>query len=73
MYGKREKPEDIILKLRQVEILQNQGKALADASRGAENLTITYKVRCLPPLPVQKKALLLSLNPQRRGDMVYHV
>jgi hypothetical protein len=31
MGGKREKPEDIVLKLRQVEILQGQGKPLADA------------------------------------------
>ena len=30
MGGKREKPEDIILKLRQVEVLQGQGKPLAD-------------------------------------------
>ena len=31
MGGKREKPEDIELKLRQVEVLQGQGKPLADA------------------------------------------
>ena len=30
MGGKREKPEDIVLKLRQVEVLQGQGKPLAD-------------------------------------------
>ena len=28
---KREKPEDIVLKLRQIEVVQGQGKALADA------------------------------------------
>jgi len=33
MAGKREKPEDIVLKLRQVEVLQGQGKPLADAVR----------------------------------------
>ena len=33
MGGKREKPEDIVLKLRQVEVLQCQGKPLADAVR----------------------------------------
>ena len=33
MGGKREKLEDIILKLRQVEVLQGQGKPLADAVR----------------------------------------
>ena len=31
MGGKREKAEDIVLKLRQVEVLQGQGKPLADA------------------------------------------
>ena len=33
MAGKREKLEDIVLKLRQVEVLQGQGKPLADAVR----------------------------------------
>ena len=33
MGGKREKPEDIVVKLRQVEVLQGQGKLLADAVR----------------------------------------
>ncbi len=31
MAGKREKPEDIITKLRQVEALQSQGANIADA------------------------------------------
>jgi len=33
MAGKREKPEDIVLKLRQVEVLQGQGMVIADAVR----------------------------------------
>lgn len=33
MAGKREKPEDIVVKLRQVEILQGQGAKLAHAVR----------------------------------------
>jgi putative transposase len=33
MAGKREKPEDIISKLRQVEVLQGQGMTIADAVR----------------------------------------
>lgn len=33
MAGKREKPEDIVLKLRQVEVLHGQGAAVADAVR----------------------------------------
>jgi hypothetical protein len=33
MGGKREKLEDIALKLRQVEVLQGQGKPLADVVR----------------------------------------
>ena len=33
MAGKREKPEDIVAKLRQVEVLQGQGLTIADAVR----------------------------------------
>ena len=33
MAGKREKPEDIVLKLRQVEVLQGQGKLVQEAVR----------------------------------------
>jgi putative transposase len=33
MAGKREKPEDIISKLRQVEVLQGQGMTIADSVR----------------------------------------
>jgi transposase-like protein len=33
MARKREKPEDIIMKLRQVEVLQGQGMSVAEASR----------------------------------------
>jgi putative transposase len=33
MVGKREKPEDIVLKLRQVEVPQSQGKLQTDAVR----------------------------------------
>lgn len=33
MAGKREKPEEIVLKLRQVEVLQGQGRSIADAVR----------------------------------------
>ena len=35
MGGKREKPEDIVLKLRQVEVLQGQGKPLEDEQKAA--------------------------------------
>jgi transposase-like protein len=31
--GKRDKPEEIVLKLRQVEVLQGQGSSIADAVR----------------------------------------
>ena len=31
MAGKREKPEDIVIKLRQVEVLQGQGMSVAEA------------------------------------------
>ena len=33
MAGKRDKPEEIVTKLRQVEVLQGQGMAVADAGR----------------------------------------
>ena len=33
MARKREKPEDIVMKLRQVEVLQGQGMSVADAVR----------------------------------------
>ena len=33
MSGKREKPEEIVSKLRQVEVLQGQGMTIADAVR----------------------------------------
>ncbi len=33
MAGKREKPEEIVSKLRQVEVLQGQGMTIADAVR----------------------------------------
>ncbi len=33
MAGKRDKPEEIVLKLRQVEVLQGQGMTIADAVR----------------------------------------
>jgi len=33
MAGKRDKPEEIVLKLRQVEVLQGQGMAVGDAVR----------------------------------------
>ncbi len=33
MAGKQEKSEDIVLKLRQVEVLQGQGKSVSEAVR----------------------------------------
>ena len=33
MAVKRDKPEEIVLKLRQVEVLQGQGRSIADAVR----------------------------------------
>ena len=42
MAGKREKLEDIVLKLRQVEVLQGQGKPLADAVRQIGATVQTY-------------------------------
>ena len=42
MTGKREKPEDIVLKLRQVEVLQGQGRSTAEAVRQIGVTVQTY-------------------------------
>jgi len=42
MCGKLKKPEDIVLKPRQVEVLQGQGKPLADAVRQIGVTVQTY-------------------------------
>jgi putative transposase len=42
MAGKRGKPEDIVLKLRQVEVLQGQGKSVADSVRQIGVTVQTY-------------------------------
>lgn len=42
MAGKREKPEDIVLKLRQVEVLQGQGKSVLEAVRQIGVTVQTY-------------------------------
>jgi transposase len=42
MTGKREKPEDIVLKLRQVEVLQGQGRSTAKAVRQIGVTVQTY-------------------------------
>lgn len=42
MAGKREKPEDIVLKLRQVEVLQGQGRSTAESVRQIGVTVQTY-------------------------------
>ena len=42
MAGKREKPEDIVLKLRQVEVLHGQGRAVSEAVRQVGVTVQTY-------------------------------
>ena len=42
MAGKREKPENIVTKLRRVEVLQGQGMPIADAVRQIEITQQTY-------------------------------
>ena len=42
MVGKREKPEDIVLKLRQVEVLQGQGNSVSEAVRQIGVTVQTY-------------------------------
>ena len=40
--GKRHKPEEIVVKLRQVDVLTSQGSTVADAIRQIEVTEITY-------------------------------
>jgi putative transposase len=40
--GKREKPEDIVLKLRQVKVLLRQGKSIQEAVRQIDVTVQTY-------------------------------
>lgn len=42
MAGRRDKPEDIVSKLRQVEVLQGQGMTIADAVRQIGTTEQTY-------------------------------
>jgi transposase len=42
MAGKREKAEDIVVKLRQVEVLQGQGKSVSEAVRQIGVTVQTY-------------------------------
>jgi transposase-like protein len=42
MVGKRDKPEEIVMKLRQVEVLQGQGVPIADAVRQISVTQQTY-------------------------------
>ena len=42
MPGKRPKPEEIVSKLRQVEVLQSQGKTAAEAIRSIRVTEVTY-------------------------------
>ena len=42
MAGKREKPEDIVAKLRQIEVLQGQGMTTAEAVRHVGTTQQTY-------------------------------
>ena len=42
MAGKRDKPEEIVSKLRQVEVLQGQGMTIADAVRRIGTTEQTY-------------------------------
>ena len=46
MAGKRDKPEEIVLKLRQVDVLQGQGKSIADAVRQIVVTQQTYSRWC---------------------------
>jgi len=46
MAGTREKPDDIVLKLRQVEVLQGQGRSTAEAVRQIGVMVQSYYRWC---------------------------
>src|SRR6185312_9959311 len=56
MPKKRHKPEEIVAKLRQVDVLVSQGQAVADAIRAI------LKNRCCPPACRYEIAFLSSCN-----------
>ena len=71
MGSKREKPEDIVLKLRQVEVLQGQGKPLADAGRQIGFTVETYyrwrkEYGCMSRDQLKRLKLLESENTRLR-------
>lgn len=47
MAGKREKPEEIVSKFRQVEVLQGQGMSTTDAAR---QISVTQQADLAPEL-----------------------
>ena len=57
MAGKREKAEDIVLKLRQVEVLQGQGKSVSEAVRQIGVTQQTY-YRWRWPAPLNRIQML---------------
>ncbi|WP_417435348.1 hypothetical protein [Hoeflea sp.] len=46
MAGKREKPEEIVSKLRQVEVLQGQGATIADAVLDGNGRANIWNINC---------------------------
>ena len=42
MARKHDKPEDIVMKLRQIEVLNSQGMAIAQAAREVDTIEQTY-------------------------------
>ena len=67
MAGKRDKPEEIVAKLRQVEVLQGQGQLIADAARqiGVTHQTYYRWRKCPASDP--------NLPPSISDNVLYHI
>jgi len=57
MAGKREKPEDFFMKLRQVKVLQGQGMAISDAVR---EIGVTQHLWTALPLQVDVELICVA-------------
>ena len=69
MVGKRDKPEEIVSKLRQIEVLQGQGRPIADAVRqigvtvqasGMNCSTARSSTRCAKPRYSSKTGVAIT-------------
>ena len=68
MSGKREKPEDIVTKLRQIEVLQGQGMMIADAAR--QIAAVGAKTAYIEPGSPWENGYVESFNARFRDELL---